>query len=276
MSVESSDSIAEGNSLSIDQRFLNLTSDDVVQTAELPVDANYIAMNRALEEVCNQSNEYFGDDTTAWKLLIEKPLKAAQSFKKVIILIDSLDEGGSDGRIISLLVDIDNLLTDENNIRDNRINFIVTTRPEKELLEALKSHWVGARFKEFSPSKLRGDNSNKDGPNLPLLMSLNRLIQEATPTDLDAAYAPRDSQVGFKIADSDQDSRRLLHQSSFAAIYPKQLGDKQMRIIDNEKRYYDWISGDFRDTVVLVRSESLKALTPKFGHHSLEAIKALF
>jgi hypothetical protein len=51
MSIESSDSIAEGNSLKIDQRFCSSTSDDVLQAAELPVDANYIAMSTALEEV---------------------------------------------------------------------------------------------------------------------------------------------------------------------------------------------------------------------------------
>eukprot|EP01036_Dinobryon_divergens_P033437 gene33437-43217_t len=48
----------------------------------------------------------------AWKLLLETPLRAARGWRPNI-LMDALDESGGDGRMLSLLVDLDNAVPSE-------------------------------------------------------------------------------------------------------------------------------------------------------------------
>jgi hypothetical protein len=141
----------------------------------------------------------------------------ARSMKEVTILIDSLDEGGSDGRMISFLVDIDNLLLNNDKISsERRINFIITTRPYQNLLTALRSHWKGDRFVEFTPSELRGEDRS-GGVVLPLLTSLTNSIDGTTLESLDAAYG-----VIFNNINADQ---RSVLQVLLASYQPQSLSD---------------------------------------------------
>ena len=135
--------------------------------------------------------ESLSDEAPAWTLLLETPLRAARDLQ-VTILIDALDESGEDGRMIALLVGLDNVLREE-----QRIIFIVTTRPEPALLNPLRSHWKGERYQEFSPSELRGEaQTGEDGAAAvsPLLRTLTGLIRardptsSAVPADLSSAY----------------------------------------------------------------------------------------
>eukprot|EP01036_Dinobryon_divergens_P027361 gene27361-36125_t len=68
-----------------------------------------------LQETVGQACSGFGSSstggggrlTTDWRLLLETSLKAARGLQ-VTILMDALDESGEDGRMIALLVDMDN------------------------------------------------------------------------------------------------------------------------------------------------------------------------
>ena len=133
--------------------------------------------------------ESLSDEATAYKQLLETPLIAARCLRATI-LIDALDESGEDGRMISLLVDLDNVQR-----KNSFLSIIVTTRPEPALLSPMRSHWKGERYQEFTPSELRGEEQSHDNAFSPLLRTLAASIQRAQPTqitpdplDLDTAY----------------------------------------------------------------------------------------
>eukprot|EP01035_Chromulina_nebulosa_P028857 gene28857-38157_t len=116
--------------------------------------------------------ESLSDELTAFKLLLETPLRAARdSGLQATILIDALDESGGDGRIISLLVRLDNIMREVG----LSINLIVTTRPDTAILYPLRSHWKGERYIEFTPAQLRGEVQAGIDQRSPLLKTLTAI-----------------------------------------------------------------------------------------------------
>ena len=179
----------------------------------------------------------------------------AKSFKDVTILIDSLDESGSDGKIISLLVDIDNLQL------ETKINFIVTTRPEDKILDALRSHWKG-KLVELVPSELRGEMSNIDDNKSPLFLSLIRSIEGTPPDTLDKAYASI-----FGIIDEYQ---RSVLEVILASYQPQSLSDLMaMDLLKKARqlpRYGELFLERDNKLHLLHRSISDWLLKPEGGH----------
>eukprot|EP01036_Dinobryon_divergens_P032479 gene32479-42076_t len=69
---------------------------------------------KTVERACTGVKLVVIAGNSAFKLLLETPLRAARdSGLQATILIDALDESGGDGRIISLLVRLDNIMREE-------------------------------------------------------------------------------------------------------------------------------------------------------------------
>jgi len=180
--------------------------------------------------------ESLSDEATAWTLLLETPLRAARGLQ-VTILMDALDESGEDGRMIALLVGLDNIVLKEEEQR--RITFIVTTRPEPALLNPLRSHWKGERYQEFSPSELRGEaQTGQDGAAAvsPLLRTLTGLIRERDPTS-SAVPADLSSAYGMIFDRESLEQHRAVLEVVLASYQPQSLSDLQaMALLEMARR----------------------------------------
>jgi hypothetical protein len=148
--------------------------------------------------------------------------------------MDALDESGEDGRMIALLVGLDNVLREE-----QRINFIVTTRPDPPLLNPLRSHWKGERYQEFSPSELRGEaHTGQDGAAAvsPLLRTLTGLIRARDPTS-SAVPADLSSAYGMIFDRGAMEQHRAVLEVVLASYQPQSLSDLQaMDLLEMARR----------------------------------------
>jgi hypothetical protein len=88
--------------------------------------------------------ESLSDDATAWKLLLETPLRAAHSGWRPTILFDALDESGGDCRMLALIVDLDKIRSEE----QESVNIIVTTRPDPVVVREATSNLLKSADKE--------------------------------------------------------------------------------------------------------------------------------
>jgi len=98
--------------------------------------------------------------------------------------------------MISLLVDLDNVLREEGST--SNINIIVTTRPEPTLLSPLKSHWKGERYQQFTPAELRAEEQSRDNTLTPLLRTLIALIGQMQPDLTTFQSEPRDLNTAYE------------------------------------------------------------------------------
>jgi len=80
----------------------------IVRSLSYQLAIRHPAFAQALLAMSPSQVESLSDEATAFKLLLETPLRAARGLRATI-LVDALDESGGDGRMISLLVDIDNV-----------------------------------------------------------------------------------------------------------------------------------------------------------------------
>ena len=84
----------------------------VIRSLSYQLAIRHPAFAQALLAMSPSQVESLSDEATAFKLLLETPLRAARGLRATI-LVDALDESGGDGRMISLLVDLDNVLREE-------------------------------------------------------------------------------------------------------------------------------------------------------------------
>eukprot|EP01036_Dinobryon_divergens_P032997 gene32997-42693_t len=135
--------------------------------------------------------EKLADEGNAFNELLKGPFEkvlrsrhSTSSLPEFTILIDALDE--SKGcRIVDLLINLEKVFRNVDAITGN-INFIITTRPDRDLLSKLQSHWQRERYMEFHPSELTAVVS-------PLLRSLKMEVfkksPDVSPKDFYSAYS---------------------------------------------------------------------------------------
>ena len=149
----------------------------VVRSLSYQLAIRFSAFAQALLTMTPSQVESLSDERTAFELLLEIPLRAARGLQATI-LIDALDESGRDGRIISLLANLDNI---QREVEGSSINIIATTRPEPAILSPLRSHWRGEKYIEFIPAELRGEVQFGIDQRSPLLRTLIRIIRQKQP-----------------------------------------------------------------------------------------------
>eukprot|EP01036_Dinobryon_divergens_P032329 gene32329-biopygen25712 len=219
--------------------------------------------------------ESLSDEATAWKLLLETPLKAVPDLK-ANILIDALDESGGDGGMITLLANLDKVCGIQQGIQDRlphpeekahrdshphsiaidpspvpvqlvvgedccetgrRLNFIVTTRAEPAVLSSLRGHWSGGRrYQEFIPSLLRGEERSDAELASPLLITLTKLIQ-MTRTNKSAAPSDLNTAYGMIFNRDMTEQHREVLEVVLASYQPQSLSDlKAMGLLESARR----------------------------------------
>ena len=215
----------------------------VIRSLSYQLAIRHPAFAQALLAMSPSQVESLSDEATAFKLLLETPLRAARGLRATI-LVDALDESGGDGRMISLLVDLDNVLREEGSATTSTsdINIIVTTRPDPALLSPLRSHWKAERFQQFTPAELRAEEQTADNALSPLLRTLTALIrrtqpdlvtpQQSEPRDLNTAYS-----VIFDRGGLAQAEHHAVLEVVLASYEPQSLSDlKAMGLLEMARR----------------------------------------
>jgi hypothetical protein len=214
----------------------------IVRSLSYQLAIRHPAFAQALLAMSPSQVESLSDEATAFKLLLETPLRAARGWRATI-LVDALDESGGDGRMmISLLVDIDNVLREEGITTSSSIDIIVTTRPEPALLSPLRSHWKEERYRQFSPAELRAEGQTRDNALSPLLRTLIALIRRTQPNLITSSQSePRDLNTAYGLifdrGGLAQAEHRAVLEVVLASYEPQSLSDlKAMGLLEMARR----------------------------------------
>ena len=198
----------------------------VIRSLSYQLATRHEAFAQTILDMTPSQVESISDDTTAWKLLIEDPLRAAGGHQ-FTILVDALDEGGLNGQMISFLVELDNVMI-------GTINIIVTTRPEPALLSPLRSHWKGNCYIEFTPLELRGEVQSGGGVAVsPLLRTLRDIIQRRNST----IAVPDEINTAYDMIFGAMKQHRAVLEVVLASYEPQSLSDlKDMDLLESARK----------------------------------------
>jgi hypothetical protein len=156
------------------------------------------------------------DPAKAWELLLAAPLRALPRATRVLLLLDALDEAGDSSgvaadssgisKVLSMLLDLGRLQGGA------ALSVIVTTRPERAIMAALRGCWRGSSARqEMTPASLRGSSADEE-EECKLLGLLRSLLPPgaAAADSVDGAYTALFDAAAAAAGGQAGDVRRLL------------------------------------------------------------------